>query len=131
MPLLSSLALPAQTAAGATSVTLVDAYELADSTGSGVSRVVIVPPPGYATVTGVATNNVTFNVRQLRAGTPVGTFASLVLAVGSNLVAETPIAVPITGAPVLLQDDVIDVQMVQNAAGIAVGAGLVVEVDIN
>jgi hypothetical protein len=130
MPLYTA-ALPAQTAAGATSVTLIGTQEVQDGSGVGVSRVVLTPPVGYTTVTGVATNNVTFNVRQLRAGVSQGTFATLTLNVGSNLVAEVPLVVPVTGTPQLQQDDVIDVQMVQNGAGIAVGAGVLAEVDVS
>ena len=126
-----SPALPAQTAGGGTSTTYVGTFETADASGLGVTRVVITPPAGYSTVTGVATNNATFNVRQLRAGSAVTTFASLTLNSGTNLVAETPVSVPITGQPSLQADDEFDVQMVQNGTGLAVGAGLFVSVEVN
>jgi hypothetical protein len=92
---------------------------------------VITPPPGYSTVTGVATNNATFNVRQVRAGSSVGTFASLTLNSGTNLVAESPVVVPVTAPPTLQSGDVFDVVMHQNGTGLAVGAGLFVTVDVN
>ena len=126
------MALPAQTAGGATSTTFISTVEMSDAQGLGVTRVIITPPPGYTTVTGVATNNVTFNVRHLRAASADSTaVASVTLNSGTNLVAETPLVVPITATPVLAQDDVFDVQMVQNGSGLAVGAGLFVTVDVN
>jgi hypothetical protein len=131
MPLLESPALAAQTAGGGDAVTIIGTYELSDGSGVGVSRVVITPPSGYTTVTGVATNNATFSVRQVRAGSVVSTFASVTLASGTNLVAETPISVPVTSQPSFQQDDVIDVLAHQNGSGLAFGAGLFVEVDIS
>lgn len=131
MPVYESPALPAQTAGGGDSTTEVSTVELTDSSGLGVSRIVISPPPGYSTVTGVATNNVTFTVRQVRAGTPVVTIGTLTLNSGTNLVAETPVAVPVSAQPALQPDDVIDVVMHQNGTGLAVGAGLFVIVDVS
>lgn len=131
MPILASAPLPAQAAAGATATTIVETFELSDSSGVGVTRVEVTPPPGYTTVTGTAApNNATLNVRQLRAGAVVSTFASVTFAVGTNLVAETALVVPVTGSPNLQQDDVIDCQLVQNGTGLAIGAGLMVEVDV-
>lgn len=131
MPILSSAALPAQAAAAADVVTVVGTDELADASGQGVSRVVVTPPPGYATVTGVATNNATINVRQVRGGSVVATFASVTLNAGTNLVAETPLNIPVTTQVALAQDDVVDVVLHQNGTGLAVAAGLLVEVDVN
>ena len=131
MPILESLAFPAQAAAGADANVLVGPFEASDSSGVGVSRVEVTPPAGFATVTGVATNNATINVRQLRAGSVVATFASLTLNAGTNLVAETPVNVPVTASINLQPDDVIDSVLHQNGTGIAVGAGLVVTVDIS
>lgn len=125
--------LPAQALAGADATTVIGAYEFADGSGSGVNRVVVVPPAGFATVTGTAApNNAQVNFRQLRGGAVVATYASLVLAVGTNLVAETPVNVPITNPAVALAaDDVLDVVLHQNGTGLAIGAGLLVEVEIN
>lgn len=125
-------ALPAQALAGADATTTIGAFENQDGSGSGVSRVEVVPPAGYATVTGTAApNNAQINFRQVRNGTVVSTFASLVLAAGTNLVAETPVNVPITTPVALGQDDVIDVVLHQNGTGLAVGAGLIATVVTN
>lgn len=125
-------ALPAQAAAGATTTTAVGTVDTTDDNGANLVACVLTPPAGFTTVTGVATNNVTFNVRQLRAGSVVQTVASLTLNAGVNLAAETPVAVPVTGTNVvLLRNDVLDCQMVQNGTGLAVGAGVVAQVEIN
>lgn len=131
MPVFESLALPAQAAAGADANVIVGTTELTDGAGIGVSRVVVTPPAGYATVTGVATNNATINVRQLRAGAVLSTFASVTLNVGTNLVAEVPVNIPITTQVTVNPDDVIDAVLHQNGTGVAVGAGLIVTVDIS
>lgn len=132
MPILESLAFPAQAAAGADANVLVGTFESSDSSGVGVTRVEVTPPAGFTTVTGVATNNATINVRQLRAGSVVSTFASLTLNAGTNLVAEVPVNIPVTNPNVSLQpDDVIDAVLHQNGTGLAVGAGLVVTVDVS
>jgi len=123
-------ALPAQTAAGATSTTLVGTVETTDDQGDTLVAVTLTPPAGFSTVTGVATNNATFNVRQLRAGTSLGTVASLQLVVGKNLVAETPVNVPLTTPLGVQRGDVFDVQMVQNGSGIAVGIGVQAQVEV-
>ena len=131
MPVLRTPALPAQTAAAADVAAFGDVFEFTDGSGVGASRVEVVAPAGYVTVTGTAApNNATINVRQLRAGAVVSTFASLTLAAGVNLVAETPVNIPITGTPTFQQDDVIDVVLHQNGTGLAVGAGLYVIVDV-
>lgn len=130
MALYDSVALPAQAAAAGDVTTVVGTVEVTDSSGSGVQRVVITPPPGYTTVTGVATNNATFNFRQVRGGAVQATFASVTLNAGTNLVAETPLNVPISSSPNFAPDDVIDVVMHQNGTGIAIGAGLLVEVNL-
>lgn len=130
MPILSN-ALPAQTAGGADSTTMVGTAELTDASGVGVTRIVLTPPAGFATVTGVATNNVTFTFRQMRANVSVGTIGAVTLTSGNNLVAETPLAVPLSGAPSMQQDDTIDVVMHQNGTGLAVGAGVIAVVNIS
>lgn len=124
-------ALPAQTAAGATSTTFIGLAETTNDAGDTLVAVTLVPPAGFSTVTGVVTNNVTFNVRQLRAGSSLGTVASVQLVSGKNLVAETPLNVPITAPLAIQRGDVFDVQMVQNAAGLAVGVGVFAQVEIN
>ncbi|GAC1375196.1 MAG: hypothetical protein NVSMB4_03190 [Acidimicrobiales bacterium] len=131
MAVFESPALPAQAAAGADANVVVCTYEYSDGQGQGVGSVVATPPAGFATVTGVATNNATINVRQLRAGSVVSTFASVTLNAGTNLVAETPLAVPVSSVPALQANDVIDAVLHQNGTGIAVGAGVIVTVTVN
>ncbi|MEC3955806.1 hypothetical protein VMT65_22425 [Nocardia sp. CDC153] len=126
-----SATLPAQTAGGAAAVAVAGVYKPAFYSGDTVTDVSVVAPAGFSTVTGAATNNVTLSVRQLRGGVVQQTFASLTLAAGTNLVAESPLDLQISAQPVLLAGDVIDVQMVQNGTGIAVGAGLLVSVYVS
>ncbi|MFJ4653856.1 hypothetical protein ACIP5Y_21525 [Nocardia sp. NPDC088792] len=123
--------LPAQTAGGSTSTTMLGVFEVSHFETDTVQEVTLTPPPGYTTINGVATNNVTFNFRQLRAGVAVQTFASIALTAGNNLVAETPLQVPITVQPVFESNDVVDVQMVQNGSGLAVVIGVVAAVTVN
>jgi hypothetical protein len=120
--------LPAQSAGGATSVTLVGEVSATGGTDNFVQRVSVTSP---SAVTGAATNNATINVRQLRAGSVVQTIATITLGNGTNLGAETPVAVPITGTPSTLQaGDTVDCQLVQNGTGLALPAGIEVNVDI-
>jgi len=122
--------LPAQAAAGATSTTYLATYDLSEGQGTSIASMRISPPAGYTTVTGtVAPNNAQFNFRQMRANVLVVAIGSLVLAVGTNLVAETPVLVPITTQPILQPGDTIDVQMVQNGTGLVINVGLFVEID--
>lgn len=124
--------LPAQTAAGGDSTTICGgAVETTDDTDNTLYRVLLIPPNGFSTVTGVATDNATISVRQLRAGSLVATPASVTLGVGTNLVAEVPLVVPIVAAAAFQQDDVLEVRMHQNGAGIAIGAGVIAEVEIS
>ena len=94
----------------------------------------LIAPSGYWTVTHHATNNVTFNVQRVRAaGTPVvlGSFTTA----ATDIVAETVISVPLTGTTAQLgdhqRDDNYECQMVQNASGVAVGAGLRVQAELS
>lgn len=123
--------LPAQTAGGATSTTYLGTVETTNDQGTELVAVTLTPPAGFATVTGVATHNVTFNVRHLRAGSSLGTVATVTLAVGTNLVAETPLNVPVTAPKAVRRGDVFDVQMVQNGDGLAVGAGVFAQVEVH
>lgn len=123
--------LPAQTAGGGTSVTMLGVYQLGRYETDTIRAITLTGPAGYTTVTGVATNNVTFNFRQLRAGTVLQTFASITLSVGNNLVAEVPLNVPVSTSPVFQAGDVVDVQMVQNGSGLAVAIGVVAAVTVD
>jgi hypothetical protein len=123
--------LPAQAAAGADSTTLIGTVQTTNDTDNYVQRVVFTPPPGFATVTGQATNNATITVRLLRAGSFVANVALVTLNAGVNLVAETPLVVQgVTSVPVQ-QDDVLDCVLHQNGLGLAIGAGVTVEVEVN
>jgi hypothetical protein len=126
--------LPAQTAAGSTSTTVIGTWSVESRQTDTVTEVIITPPAGYSTVTPASnTNYATLNVRQLRAGTVVQTFATVPLNTtgGLTLVAETPVQATISVQPVFHDDDVIDVQMVQAGTGLALGAGLVVDVYVS
>lgn len=123
--------LPSQSAAGGTSVTALGSWSVERNQTDTVTEVVVTPPSGYTTVTGANTNTATLNFRQVRAGTVVQTFASLPLVSGTNLVAETPVKAPISVQPFFQDADVVDVQMVQAGTGLAVGAGLIVDVYVS
>lgn len=122
--------LPAQTAGGGTSTTYIGTAEIQDASSLQVQSVTVTAPAGYTTVTGAATNNYTINVRQMRANASVGTIATLTGASGVNLVAETPVNIPITASYAVQPNDTFDVQLVQNASGLAINVGLIVEVDL-
>jgi hypothetical protein len=126
-----SATLPAQAAGGADAVAMAGVYKPAFYSGDTVTDVAVVAPPGFTTVTGAGTNNVTVSVRQLRAGVVVTTFAALTVGAGSSLAAEVPLDIPVSAQPVLLADDVIDVVLHQNGTGQAVGAGLLVSVYVS
>lgn len=81
-------------------------------------------------VTGNATNSGTINIRQMRAGAVIATVGTLALVAGVNLAAETPVNIPISGAPVLVAGDVLDVQYVQIGTGLALPAGTAVKAEI-
>lgn len=123
------IALPAQAAAGAAVTTTLGALENSDDSAASVVSVTLLPPAGFTTVTGQATNNVTFAFRQLRGGSVVATIASLTLNAGTNLVAETPVVLPLlAGTYTVAVNDVFDVVMTQNGTGLAIGAGIIAQV---
>ncbi|WP_019932363.1 hypothetical protein [Nocardia sp. BMG111209] len=126
-----SVTLPAQVAAGADAVAVAGVYSQAFYSGDTVTDIQIVAPAGYPTVNGAATNNVTFSVRQLRAGAVVSTLGTLVLGSGTTLSAEQAVSVPIAVQPILEAGDVLDVLMHQNALGQAISAGLIVSVFVS
>lgn len=90
-----------------------------------------------ALVTGNNANSATVNLRQMRAGVAVttnaqalGVFATLALVTGTNLAADVASAMAVTGLPVLLPGDVIDVQVVQIGTGLALPVGTKVQVEV-
>lgn len=119
--------LPAQTAAGATSVTELGEVPSTFAQATWTPSKLSLASPSL--VTGVVTNNVTFNFRYVRAGTPAA-LGTLTLASGTNLAAEVETAVPVTYTGTLSPGDVIDVQMVQNGTGLAVPAGVLAKIEI-
>ncbi|PKV78896.1 hypothetical protein [Nocardia fluminea] len=126
-----SATLPAQAAGEADTTTLAGVYSAAFYSGDTVTDVQLVAPPGYVTLTGRATNNVTLSVRQLRDGAVLQAFASLTLAEGLSLAAEIPVTVPLTSQPVLRARDVLDVQLHQNGTGQAIASGLQLSVFVS
>lgn len=126
-----SATLPAQAAGAADTTTLAGVYSPAFYSGDTVTDVQLVAPPGFATVTGAATNNATISVRQLRGGAVLQTFASLTLTAGLNLAAEIPVTIPLTAQPVLRSGDVLDVRLHQNGTGQTIDSGLFVSVFVS
>lgn len=121
----------AQAAAGADQTVLVGVVEPQDGQGNGVDRMIVTAPSGFTTVTGAATNNAQISVRQVRAGSVVTTIGTLVFNAGTNLSAENPVSIPVSSAPSLQAGDVLDAVMHQNGTGLAVGAGVIVQVTVN
>jgi len=127
--------LPAQALAAAAVVTIIgDVPTNEVETNWDAYRISLTSP---ALVTGVATNNATFNVRNVRGGAVQGTLATLTLGAGTNLAAETETVVPlstpqnVTATSNVQAGDVLDVQMVQNGTGLAIPAGVVAKVELN
>ena len=123
--------LPAQTAAGATSVTIMGEVPTTFAqTTYQVQRASLTSPTA---VTGVASNNFTANFRNLRGGTPQATFSTATFALNTNLAVEVPFAATgggTTTAVTVNAGDLIDVQLVQNGTGLAVPVGIVASVEL-
>lgn len=113
--------LPAQSAAGSTSVTMAGVYQVQPEQSDTLDVVTVTSP---SVVTGVATNNFTLNVRQLRAGSVLATLATKTFGAGVNLAAEVPLSLTFTQTAPFEANDVFDVQLVQNGTGLAVPAGV-------
>jgi hypothetical protein len=127
MPAALTAPLPAQAAAGATVLTELGEVPASEGSDTSILRVGITSP---SLVTGVVTNNATINVRRFRAGVLQDTTATITLAAGTNLPAETTVLVPVTGSPYIAPGDVFEAQQVQNGTGLALPAGIAVEVEI-
>ena len=126
-----SATLPALAANATPATVTVGVAEPAAFTGDTVTSITLTAPAGATTITGVATNNPTIAVRQVRNGTVVSTFATLTIGAGTNLVAETPVTIPVTSQPGLVAGDVIDVYMTQNGTGLALTAGLLLAIYVS
>jgi len=117
-----------QAAGGAMQETVIDSVPGSFSESAyQIAKLALVSP---ATMTGVATNNVTFNFRQYRGGVLLQTVGTVTLAAGTNLAAMTEVAVPITGGTAAQVGDVFTVQTVQNGTGLAVPLGVMVKVEM-
>jgi hypothetical protein len=128
----TDVSLPAQSAAGATVETVVAVIPSTFSTAQfGDARMSLTSP---SLVTGAATNNVTYNVRQYHNGTLVttpasGIVGSLQLVSGTNLAAFTETVVAVNTGTNLLPGDVLTVQMVQNGTGLASPANILCKIE--
>lgn len=119
--------LPAQAAAGPTTITPLGEVPLLEANPCTIQRVVVISP---ALVTGVVTNNATINIRRWRNGVLVETTASLTLGNGVNLPQSTAVAAVISGSPYCAPGDVFDCQCVQNGTGLALPAFILCQVEI-
>jgi hypothetical protein len=118
----------AQSAGAADVVTVAGAVSEVGGTDGQVQRASVTAPAG-TTVTGAATNNATISVRVVRAGSVLATVATVTLASGVNISAEQPLALAVTPGTPLQKGDVLDVLYHQNASGLALPAGLVVDIE--
>ena len=123
--------LPTQAANGATIATIVGEVPASFAqTTYQVQRVTLTSPTA---VTGVATQNFTVNVRDMRAGAAQSTLATVTFALNTNLAVEVPLVMLSNIATPLLVNagDVIDVQLVQNGGtGLLVPAGIVASIEL-
>jgi len=117
--------LPAQSAGGATSVTMAGVYYPEPNQTDTIDAVYFTSP---SAITGANTNFFTVNVRQLRAGSVLNTLATQAFTSGVNTTTETPLQLTSTIQPRLQQGDVVDVQLVQSGTGLAVPVGCQVTV---
>jgi hypothetical protein len=128
----TDVSLPAQSAAGATSETVVAVIPSTFTTAQfNDARMSLTSP---SLVTGAATNNVTYNVRQYHNGTLVttpasGIIGSLQLVSGTNLPAFTEVVIPVNTGTNFVPGDVVTVQMVQNGTGLASPANVLVKIE--
>ncbi|PZR65801.1 MAG: hypothetical protein DLM66_14815 [Candidatus Dormiibacter spiritus] len=120
---------PAIAAAAGTTVEPIGEVPVREAEGAfNVERVVVTTP---TTVTGAATNTGTINIRQMRAGSAVATLASLALLAGTNLTAEIPAVLALTGVPTVVAGDLLEFQYVQIGTGLALPAGVKVGVELD
>lgn len=118
--------LAAQAAAAADATTILGVASEVGGSDAQVQRVSVISP---SAVNGQATNNVTLSVRVSRGGSVVATVATLTLAAGTNLAAGQPTAMVVTPGTALQRGDVLDVLAHQNGTGLALPAGVVIDVE--
>jgi hypothetical protein len=107
-------------------------YELmevpATESANALARLTLTPQNTQAAQGG--TNYLILTVKQFRAGSAIATLGSLLFSVTAT-VAETPIAIPLTGADQQLQaGDVLEAEFTHAGTGGALGAGSSVEVEL-
>lgn len=120
--------LPAQTAGGGDSTTILGVVTAHDGQGLGASALYLTSPTA---VTGAATNNYTASFRQVRAGSVVQTIGSVTFASGTNLAVEVPLSVAISTPTAFQVGDVVDVLLHQNGTGLASPVGIVASCAVN
>lgn len=128
MQILQSGQMVAISGGAGTTTLMLGEVPMRESQGSyNLDRVTVIAP---STVTGNGLG--TINIRQMRAAVQVAaSIATLLLASAVNLTAETPVSVPVTGTPILLPGDLLEVTYVQTGGGLALPAGTIVKVEIS
>lgn len=124
---LQSGPLPAVAAAAGTTNLILGELPVQECQASfGLARVSVVSP---SLVTGNGLGTIT--IRQMRAGVQVAaSIASLLLASGVNLAAETPVSVPVTSTTPLQAGDLLEVSYVQTSTGLALPANVRVQAEV-
>lgn len=132
---LTASQLPAQTAGGSDAYAVLGAVGSVGGTNNYAKKASVMAPTGYTTVTGAATNNATISIGYRRAGASRVVIASVTLASGTNITAGTTLDVPVSLTQAtrsqLQPGDVIDVLLHQNGTGLALGAGLTAQLEID
>lgn len=125
--------LPAQTAGGAPSTTTIGTLPTVGGTNNHLRKVTFTAPTGMTTATAHASNNVTIEIGRTRAGTRTVVATLTTNVAGGSIVAMTPKAITVTQADTSLNKpgDLFDVLLTQNASGVALAAGCVIEVEVD
>jgi hypothetical protein len=119
--------LPAQAGLAATTTTIVGSVPSSFAEPAyAVQKMSVISP---SLVTGVAAG-VHIDFRLVRAGSSLGNLGTLSLVSGTNLAAEVEVNIPAVGTLIPQDGDVIDVQCVQLATGLALPAGVVATIEL-
>jgi hypothetical protein len=123
------VALPAQTAGGAASTTILGIVPSTfGQTNYLLGRLSLTSP---SLVTGQATNYVTIAFRHMRAGVAVATLGTYTMSTAPvTLPAETEQVVAITGTPDIRAGDVLEVICTQVGTGLALPASVIAQVEL-